>query len=407
MTVPIDEQVRTLMFGSELGDPSLRDAMEQELRERLADAQREGRPVRVYAGYDPSAPDLHLGHSITLRKLRQFQDFGHNVTFLVGTFTARVGDTSDKLAERPQLSSDRVMEAARTYAEQAFVILDRERTRVAYNHEWLAELTSEAIVPLAGHFTVQQFLVRESYRRRLDAGNPVGLHEFLYPLLQGYDAVKLEADVQIGATEQLFNIMAGRKLQTAFGQRPLVCITYPILVGTDGTMRMSKTAGNYIGLTEPPHEQYGKTMSISDETMLQWVKYVTRWPVDVIEERTRRMRSGELHPMELKKALAWEIVSTYHGDGAADEAQRRFETVHQEGRAPEEVEQVSVPGPTPIIDLLTRVNGVSSRSEARRLIDGRAVRLDGAAVESYEHVVERDCLLQVGKRRFVRVRFVR
>ncbi len=291
-TASVEEQVRTLMFGSEFGDDTLRDTMTRELRQRLVEAEKEGRPLRVYAGYDPSKPDLHLGHSITMRKLRQFQDFGHDVTFVVGTFTAQVGDTSDKATGRPQLAAEQVFEAAKSYAEQAFTILDREKTRVVYNHEWLTPMTMADVIRLASSFTVQQFLVRDNYRRRLDAGSPVGLHEFFYALLQGYDAVHLKTDVQLGATEQLFNILAGRKLQEAYGQKPSIPITFPILVGLDGKARMSKSSGNYVGLAEAPEEQYGKVMSISDETMLAWIKYVTRWPVDEIEARARRMKAG-------------------------------------------------------------------------------------------------------------------
>lgn len=404
-TVSVDEQVKTLMFGSEFGDATLRDAMAGELRQRLLEAQASSRPLRVYAGYDPSKPDLHLGHSITMRKLRQFQEFGHDVTFVVGTFTAQVGDTSDKASGRPRLAPEQVFAAARTYAEQSFTILDREKTTIAYNHEWLSGLTLADVVSLASNFTVQQFLVRDNYRKRLDANSPVGLHEFFYALLQGYDAVHLRADVQIGATEQLFNILAGRKLQEAAGQKPCACITFPILVGMDGKMRMSKSTGNYIALTEAPEQQYGKVMSVSDETMLEWAKYVTRWSVDDIESRTRQMKSGELHPMELKKALAREIVSMYHSDEAAQRAERHFETVHQEKGQPEEITEITLSGPTSIVDILTRVEGVKSRSEARRLIDGRGVKIDGVVVGGQDHKVTEPALIQVGKRRFVRVRF--
>ncbi len=403
-TASVDEQVKMLMFGSEYGDPTLREVMSGELRQRLLEAQASGRPLRVYAGYDPSKPDLHLGHSITMRKLRQFQELGHDVTFVVGTFTAQVGDTSDKLSGRPRLLPEQVFEAGRTYAEQSFTILEREKTTCAYNHEWLSGLTLSDVVSLASNFTVQQFLVRDNYRKRIEANSPVGLHEFFYALLQGYDAVHLRADVQLGATEQLFNILAGRKLQEAAGQKPCVCITFPILVGTDGKMRMSKSTGNYIALTEAAEQQYGKVMSVSDETMLEWVKYVTRWSVDEVESRTRRMKGGELHPMELKKALAREIVAMYHGDEAAQRAERHFEAVHQEKGQPEQIDEIAVGGPTSIVDVLTRVEGVKSKSEARRLIEGRGVKIDGVVVEAQDHKITGAALIQVGKRRFVRVR---
>jgi len=398
--VSVTDQVQAIMYGAEMGDRELERAMADELTERIAESRRTGRPLRVYAGYDPSKPDLHLGHSITLRKLRLFQDFGHDVSFVVGTFTAVVGDASDRTSARPRRTAEEIQDAARTYAEQCYRILDRERTTVVYNGDWLSGLTLADVVSLASHFTVQQFLVRDNYRKRLDAGDPVGLQEFLYPLLQGYDAVHLRADVQIGATEQLFNIQAGRKLQTIFGQRPCVCITYPILVGTDGAMRMSKSVGNYVALAAPPAEQYGKVMSISDATMLQWVKYVTRWTPELILDFTRQVEQGETNPMDAKKRLAREIVSMYSGEAAADEAERHFESVHQRRELPEQIPAVDFPGPTKIVDVLTKTGAAASRSEARRLIAGRGVQLDEAVVEDPEHLVARTALLRVGRRRF-------
>ena len=401
----VDEQLNQILFGSEFGDERTRETMTQELRQRLLDSEKKTQPLRVYAGYDPSRPDLHLGHSITLRKLRQFQDLGHQVIFLVGTFTAQVGDTSDKGKGRPRLTEEEVMSAAATYAEQAFKILDREKTLVAYNHEWLGRMTMADVVRLASEFTVQQFIVRDNYRKRIEANNPVGLHEFLYALLQGYDAVELRADVQIGATEQLFNILAGRKLQESFGQPPCVCITFPILVGTDGKMRMSKSANNYVGLNEPPEEQYGKVMSISDETMQEWIKYVTRWPVFQIEGHLRELREGTVHPMQLKKTLAWEVVDMYHGSEAADQAQRRFERLHQERLNPETAPVLTFSSPVTALDIVTKVPGVKSRSDARRLLSDGAVKLDGQVIQSPEHLVSSNCLAQVGKRRFLQIVF--
>ena len=389
------------MHGSEFGDPGLRAAMEAELRARL----REGRPLRVYAGYDPTAPDLHLGHAITLRKLRQFQDSGHDVTFLVGTFTAEVGDASDRLSGRPPKSPEAIARDAQTYAEQCYTILDRSRTSVVYNGDWLRDRTLSDVIRLASHFTVQQFLVRDNYRKRLDAGNPVGLHEFFYALLQGYDAVHLQADVQLGATEQLFNIQAGRKLQEAFGQKPCVCLTFPILVGTDGRDRMSKSKGNYVGILEPPEQQFGKTMSISDETLLEWIPYVSGWSVDEIEQRSKGLRDGSLHPMEEKKRLAGAIVAQFHGVEAAAAAQAAFESVHQQGRLPEDMPELVLGAPEALIEVLLRLEGVPSKAEARRLLLGRGVRVDGETIEDPHAVLASDCTLQVGKRRFARVRF--
>ncbi|RMD80437.1 MAG: tyrosine--tRNA ligase [Gammaproteobacteria bacterium] len=399
----IDEQVERLFYGAEFGDPGLEQAMRRELRQRLEEARAEGRPLRVYCGYDPTAPDLHLGHSITLRKLRLFQDFGHHVIFLVGTFTALVGDTSDKLTGRPPQDPAKVREAACSYAEQCFLILDRERTEVVYNGDWLNQVHFPTVVELAAQFTVQQFLARDNFRRRIEAGDPVGLHEFLYPLCQGYDAVHLRADVQLGATEQLFNIMAGRKLQQAYGQKPCIVLTFPVLVGTDGKERMSKSKGNYVGLREPPEEQYGKVMSIPDEAMVQWLRLVTRFTPEEVERRLRDLAEGRLHPMALKKELAFEIVAMYHGPEAAEAAARHFERVHQDRRLPEQVPELAVEGPLGVVEALERGGLVRSRSEARRLIQGGGVKVDGRPVASHEEEVAPGALLQVGKRRFLRL----
>ncbi len=402
--VSIDEQVEAIMFGAEYGDKQLYDAMKEELRQRLREAQREGRPLRVYAGYDPSAPDIHLGHTITLRKLKQFQDFGHQVTFLIGTFTAMVGDTSDKSSGRPRKSREETEAASASYADQCFKILDKEKTEVRYNADWLAPLSFADVVELTSNFTVQQFLARDNYKRRLEAGDPVGLHEFLYPIMQGYDAVELRCDVQIGATEQLFNIMAGRKLQQVAGQSPSIPITYPILVGVDGKERMSKSKGNYIGIDEAPEEQFGKTMSVSDETMLEFVKYVTRWPREEYSRIRDGLREGKLHPMETKKKLAWEIVSMYHGDGEADRAQAHFERIHQRRKLPKELPQLEVASGTNILDVLVGSGAAPSKSQARRLVEGRGVKLDGEVVAGYDHVIQDEEILQVGKRRFFQLR---
>lgn len=400
----IDEQVNRLMHGSEFGDEQLKHAMRGELHERLKWSKKEGKPLRVYAGYDPSRPDIHLGHTITIRKLRQFQEFGHTVTFVVGTFTAQVGDTSDKTTSRPMRTAEEVMEAARTYAEQCYKILDRDKTRIAYNHEWLSKLTMADVVRLASNFTVQQFLVRDNYRKRIDRGDAVGLHEFLYALLQGYDALHLEADVQIGATEQLFNIVAGRKLQEAWGQKPNVMITFPILVGTDGVDRMSKSKGNYVGIAEPPTEQYGKTMSISDETMVQWINLVTRWTPQQIAKFLADLQAGVLHPMELKKRLALEIVSMYHGVDAANAAEKHFDTVHRQRELPEDIATCVFDQPIGIVDLLVHQKLVKSRSDVRRLIDGGGIKIDQKPVSDYAFTIQQACLVQVGKRRFLNVR---
>lgn len=400
MTIKLDEQVALLMQGTEFGDPQIGETMAGELRQRLA----EGRPLRVYCGYDATRPDLHLGHTITIRKLRQFQDLGHEITFLIGDMTTLVGDPSDKEGLRPQLSPEQIAENSRTYAEQAFLILDRERTRVRYNSEWLGRLDLPAVIRLAGNFTVQQFLARENLARRMERGEPVWLHELLYAMLQGYDAVAQEADVQLGGTEQLFSLLAGRKLQEALGQRPQVCLTFPILVGTDGRVRMSKSMGNYIGICEPPEAMYGKVMSLPDGAMGQYFRLVTRWAPAQVAEIEGELAAGRMHPMEAKKRLAWEIVDCFHGGEAADDAARHFERVHQRGEAPEEMQDFCLSEPLPIADLLVAGGLARTKSQARRLVEQGGVSLDGAPVAEVGAVVAaRGQVLRVGRRRFVRL----
>jgi tyrosyl-tRNA synthetase len=398
-----DDQVETLMRGCEFGDPGLASSMRKRLAHRLATAAKEKRPLQVYTGYDPTAPDLHLGHSITLRAMRRFQQLGHHVIVVVGTMTAVVGDTSDGASGRPRKAPSEVAAAASTYAEQAFTILDSERTEVVANGEWLASLTLGDLLEAASAFTVQQFLARDTYRRRIDRGDPVGLHEFFYALLQGCDAVHLRADVQLGATEQLFNILAGAKQQAASGQRPCVALTYPVLIGTDGTHRMSKSRGNYIGLSEPPTVQFGKAMSIPDEVMAQWAMLVTDWPAERTDEFIELLKTGQLHPMEAKKQLAQRIVELYHGSSAANVAREEFEHAFQQGGRLNELPETVLSGPTRLLDVLLSVGAASSRSAARRLVEGGAVSLDDQRATSIDEVVARPMTMRVGPRRFYRI----
>jgi tyrosyl-tRNA synthetase len=401
----IDEQVAILMRGAEFGDEQIKEHMQAELRERLVAADKTGRPLRVYCGYDPTAPDIHLGHTVTMRKLRQFQELGHQAIFVIGTFTALIGDPSDQDRARPRRTIEEISENARTYVQQAHRILDPQKTEVRYNGDWLAELTFEDVIGLAANFTVQQFLVRDNFAQRYKQGDPIWLHEFFYALMQGYDAVSLETDVQLGATEQLFNLLAGRKLQQSFGQKPQICLTFPILVGTDGTLRMSKSTGNYVGIDEAPEDKYGKTMSIPDAAMRNWFELVTRWTPAQIDERLGAVERGKIHPMEAKKQLAWEIVSIFDGDEAAERAAAHFERVHQQGRLPEEMPVRALVGPTNVVDVIFDAGLSRSKSEARRLVKQGAVKLDGERVTSLEAEIEVEDqrVLQVGKRRFLRL----
>jgi tyrosyl-tRNA synthetase len=398
---PVDEQMPILMQGVEYGDPQTQQTMEAELRERLA----EGRPLRVYCGYDPTSADLTLGHTITMRKLRQFQDLGHQAIFLIGDFTGLVGDPSDKESARRQQTPEEIEEKAKTYVEQAFKILDPEKTIIRRNSEWLGKLTFVDLIQLASHFTVQQFLARENFAHRYAKGEPIWLHEFLYALMQGRDAVAMETDVQLGGSEQLFNLLVGRKLQEVFGQRPQICLTFPILVGTDGYLRMSKSTGNYIGIDEPPEEMYGKVMSLPDHVMLDYFTLVTRYTPDQINPIRDGLASGALHPRDVKMELAREIVSIFHGDAAAQQAEEHFRTVFQERDLPPDMPTHVVEAPTSIVDLLASSGLVSSKGEARRLIQQGGVRLDGDKISSIDHVVsvEKEAVLQVGKRKFLKL----
>lgn len=398
---PVDDQMPILMQGVEFGDPQTQETMEAALRERLA----EDRPLRVYCGYDPTSPDLHLGHTITMRKLRQFQDLGHDAIFLIGDFTGLVGDPSDRESARRQQTPEQVAEKAETYLQQAFKILDPDKTIVRRNSEWLSKLSFIDVIELASHFTVQQFLARENFSRRYDKGDPVWLHEFLYALMQGRDAAAMETDVQLGGTDQLFNLLVGRKLQEIFGQRPQICLTFPILVGTDGYLRMSKSTGNYIGIDEPAEEMYGKVMSLPDHAMLDYYTLVTRFTPDQIASINQGLGDGSLHPRDVKMQLAREIVSIFHGDEAASEAEHHFRTVFQERELPPEMPIYALEGPTNVVEVITASGLAKSKSEARRLIQQGGVRLNGEKVESIEAVVtvEKEAVLQVGKRKFTRL----
>ncbi|MFN2131768.1 MAG: tyrosine--tRNA ligase [Anaerolineae bacterium] len=398
----LDEQMAILMQGVEYGDDQIKQVMAAELRQRL----EEGRPLHVYCGFDPTAPDLHLGHTVPMNKLRQFQDLGHEVTFLIGSFTGLIGDSSDRDSARVQQTPEQVAQHATSYADQAFRILDRERTHVRRNGEWLADLRLSDVIELASQFTVQQFLAQERLAKRHAAGQPIWMHEMLYALMQGYDAVALQTDVQVGGTEQLFNLMAGRKLQEHYGQRPQVVLTMPILVGTDGHMRMSKTTGNVIGIDEPPNEMYGKVMSLPDHVMLDYYRLVTRFRPGEIAAVEAGLVNGALHPMEAKMQLAREIVSRYHGEDAAEKAEARFHRVFQRGELPPEI-PVYRPGrpQANVVDLLVEAELAPSKSQARRLIDQGGVRIDGETVGDIDLTieVEEGIVVQVGKRKFVRL----
>ncbi len=401
----INEQVELLMQGTEYGDEAIKKTMAGELRERLLEAKAEGRPLRVYCGYDPTSTDLHLGHTITMRKLRQFQDLGHDVTFLIGSYTALVGDPSDRNRARPILTQEQVAENGRTYAEQAFRVLDREKTKVRYNGEWLSKLTLVDLIRLGQNFTVQQFLARENFARRLERDEPIFLHETFYALMQGYDAVAQKTDVQVGGTDQLFNIIvAGRKLQEAMGQKPLVGIITGILPGTDGVQRMSKSTGNIVPINSGAEDMYGKLMSVPDASMRSYMELVTRWTPKEIESLLGQVSKGKVHPRDAKMRLAREITSIFYGADEAEEAERAFVGLFQHRELPTDMQEIRPKAGASLIDVLVKSGLAPSRSEAKRLVGQNGVRLDGEVIVEGDAPLPHPGVLQAGKRRFVRVR---
>jgi len=403
--VNIEEQVELLMQGTEYGDEELKKAMTNVLRQRLLEAQKEGRPLRVYCGFDPTHVDLHLGHTIPMRKLRQFQELGHDVTFLIGSYTALVGDPSDKNKARPVLTEEQVAENSRTYAEQAFRVLDRGKTKIRYNGEWLSKLSLVDLIRLGQNFTVQQFLVRDNFAKRFEAGEPIYLHETFYALMQGYDAAAMQTDVQVGGTEQLFNIIvAGRKLQEALGQKPLVGITMGILPGTDGVQRMSKSTGNVVPINSGAEDMYGKLMSIPDFAMGKYMRLVTRWSPHEIETLERDIESGKLHPRDAKMKLAFEIASIFYSEADAEKAQDVFVKMFQQKEMPDEMPEYKLQNGQTVLDVILEAKMATSKSEARRLFDQKGIRLDGETIERGDVTFPHPGVLQVGKRKFLKVK---
>jgi len=371
---------------------------EEELLKKL----KEGRPLRIKAGFDPTAPDLHLGHTVLLQKLRQFQQLGHEVYFVIGDFTAMIGDPTGRSETRPPLSREEVLENAKTYEHQVFKILDPEKTNIVFNSTWLSGLGTEGIIKLAGKYTVARMLERDDFSKRFKEGIPIYIHEFIYPLLQGYDSVFLKADVELGGTDQKFNLLVGRDLQRAFGQEPQVCITLPLLVGLDGVRKMSKSYQNYIAIQEEPESMFGKVMSISDDLMWEYYTLLT----DYTEEEIENFKKN-LHPMEAKKKLAHYIVERFHGKEQADKALEFFVKTFSEREFPEDAPIIEVPYGLKrrAYELLFELGIESSKNSARRVVEGGGLRINGVKVEdpNQEIEIKEELRLQVGKKRFYRV----
>jgi tyrosyl-tRNA synthetase len=377
--------------------------VEAELVQRL-DA---GRPLRVKAGFDPTAPDLHLGHTVLINKLRQFQDLGHEVLFLIGDFTGMIGDPTGKNVTRKPLTRDDVLANAATYEHQIFKILDPEKTMVMFNSQWMGEMNAADLIQVAAKHTVARMLERDDFSKRYASGQPIAIHEFLYPLIQGYDSVAMKADVELGGTDQKFNLLVGRELQKHYGQKPQVILTMPILEGLDGVQKMSKSLDNYIGINEPPGEMFGKVMSVSDDLMWRWFELLSFRPLDEIEGFRRQVADGA-NPRDIKFLLGQEIVARFHDEGAAEAAQAEFVARFQKGALPSEMPELTLPavdGGLGLASLLKEAGLVGSTSEAFRMVKQGAVRIDGERVEDKGLNISAGTIhvYQVGKRRFARV----
>ena len=403
----IDEQLEFLRKGA------VELIREEDLRAKLLKSQKEGRPLRVKLGADPTAPDIHLGHTVVIRKLRHFQELGHTVIFLIGDFTGMIGDPSGKSATRPQLTREEIEANAETYKKQIFKLLDPEKTEVRFNSEWMSKLGSDGFIRLASHVTVKQILERDDFQKRLAEERPVALHELLYPLTQGYDSVALGADVELGGTDQKFNLLVGRNLQREYGQEPQVVLITPLLEGTDGVQKMSKSLANYIGIDESPQEMFGKVMSISDELMWRYYELLTDLSVADIKQMRERAESGETNPRDYKVALAKRVIADFHSTADADAAEGEFVRRFRNKEVPDEVEERTLPSHYPkgwdLSFLLVTVGLADSKAEARRLIQQGGVSIDGERQTIVNNVTlwkpGMTALLKVGKRRFMRVHF--
>ena len=373
----------------------------------LAAKLKKGRPLVVKAGFDPTAPDLHIGHTVLINKMRQFQELGHEVVFLIGDFTGMIGDPSGKNATRPPLSPEEIRENATTYEAQIYKILDRDKTRIEFNSTWMGAMDAAGLVRLASHHTVARMLERDDFKKRYEGGQPISIHEFLYPIVQGYDSVALKADIELGGTDQKFNLLVGRQLQQDYGQEPQVVMTTPLLEGLDGVQKMSKSLGNYVGITEPPGEMFGKLMSISDDLMWRYFEVLSFRSLDDIQGLRARVEDG-MNPRDVKFELAMEIVARFHDDAAAAAAKQEFISRFREGAMPDDMPELTLEadgGTLGIAHLLKGAGLVSSTSEAFRMIKQGAVRIDGERVEDRSLTIDAGStnVYQVGRRRFARV----
>ncbi len=381
----------------------------EELIKKLKKSEETGIPLKIKAGFDPTAPDLHLGHTVLLQKMKHFQELGHQIYFLIGDFTGMIGDPTGKSETRKALTVEQVAENAESYKEQVFKILDPEKTKVAFNSTWLGKLTSIDMIKLASQLTVARMLEREDFHNRFQSGKPISIHEFMYPLIQGYDSVAMEADVELGGTDQLFNLLMGRDLQRSHGQEPQVVITMPLLEGLDGINKMSKSLGNYIGITESADNIYGKVLSVSDDLMFRYFALLSDLSSREIDELKNKVEANVLHPKNVKKQLARELTARFHGAEAAQAAEENFEKVFKKGGVPDDVPEMRhvATEPVSLPQLLVDAGLVTSTSDGRRMIKQSAVSIDGEKVTDIDSVIEPkgEVLIKVGKRRFSKVIF--
>lgn len=376
---------------------------EKELLEKL----KEKRPLRIKLGVDPSRPDLHLGHAVVLRKLKEFQDLGHHIILIIGDFTARIGDPSGRNSTRPILSEAEVKQNAHTYAEQAFKILDKEKTEIRFNDEWLGNMKFADVINLSAKYTVARMLERDDFSKRLKEGIPISVSEFLYPLAQAYDSVAIEADVELGGTDQLFNLLVGRKIQEEYGQKPQIVITMPIIEGTDGNLKMSKSYGNYIAFNDEPNEMYGKIMSIPDTLIIKYMRLLTDIPENEITDYEKMIKDGKINPRDVKMKLAREIVSFFYNEEEALKAEENFVKVFRKKELPENIPEVELsPGEYNIVDLIDRINIFSSRSEIKRTIVQGGVYFDNNRINNFKDnvIIDNEHILRIGKRRFFKIK---
>ncbi|MBC7075446.1 MAG: tyrosine--tRNA ligase [Syntrophomonadaceae bacterium] len=377
---------------------------EEEMRRKLYMSIKERKPLRIKLGLDPTAPDIHLGHTVVLNKLRQFQDLGHEVHLIIGDFTARIGDPSGRSETRRQLSDEEIKVNAATYQEQIFKILDEKKTIVHFNSEWLKKINLADVLNLASRYTVARMLERDDFSKRYKDGLPIGIHEFLYPLMQGYDSVVLQSDVELGGTDQKFNLLVGRSLQKEYGYEPQVALMMPILEGIDGVQKMSKSLGNYIGVNEDPYEMFGKTMSIPDELIIRYFELLTRVPLKEINDIENAMKEGSVNPRDIKMKLAREIISIYHSEEEAAKAEKRFKLVYSQRDIPDDIpEIVTEEGEVWLPKFLHDNDMVPSTSEGRRMIKQGAVKINGEKYGEEKLMIVGSMVIQVGKRKFVKV----